>query len=142
MPPDAPAAPIRRATLSRVVKSFHPYWRRGLVVGLAVVGTSVLGLANPLLIRRIIDHALPSHDLRQLALLAAAMVGVTLFSGAIDTFETYQTTIVGQRVMFDLRTKLYGHLQRMALRFFTATRTGEILSRVTADVSGVQELVT
>jgi ATP-binding cassette, subfamily B, bacterial len=141
-PPREPPKPIRRATLARVVRSFQPYWRRGTLVGLAVVATSVLGLSNPLLIRQIIDRALPARDLRLLLLLAVAMVGVTLLSGAIDTFETYQTTLVGQRVMFDLRTRLYAHLQRMSLRFFTATRAGEILSRVTADVSGVQELVT
>ncbi|HZS41520.1 MAG TPA: ABC transporter ATP-binding protein [Polyangia bacterium] len=134
--------PIRRATLTRVARSFAPYWQRGLLVGIAVVGTSVLGLANPLLVRQIIDRALPAHDLKLLAILAAGMVAVTLLSGAIDTLETWQTTLVGQRVMFDLRTGLYSHLQRMALRFFTETRTGEILSRVTADVSGVQELVT
>ncbi|MFI5291144.1 MAG: ABC transporter ATP-binding protein, partial [Polyangia bacterium] len=71
-----------------------------------------------------------------------AMVAVTLLSGAIDTFETYQTTLVGQRVMFDLRTGLYAHMQRMSLKYSTETRAGEILSRITADVSGVQELVT
>ena len=131
-----------RATLARVLGCFRPYWKRGALVGVAVAATSVLGLANPLLVRQIIDHALPARDLRLLGLLASAMVAVTLLAGAIDTFETYQTTLVGQRVMFDLRTGLYAHLQRMSLRFFTENRTGEILSRITADVSGVQELVT
>ncbi len=141
MPPDAPK-PTRAATLRRVVGCFRPYWKRGLLVALAVGATSVLGLANPLIVRQIIDRALPQHDLHLLGLLAAGMVAVTLLSGAIDTLETWQTTLVGQRVMVDLRTGLYSHLQKMALRFFTDTRTGEILSRVTADVSGVQELVT
>ncbi len=126
----------------RVVGCFRPYWKRGIVVAATIVGTATLGLLNPLIVRQIIDRALPARDLKLLAILASGMVAVTLLSGAIDTFETWQTTMVGQRVMFDLRTNLYAHLQRMALRFFTETRTGEILSRITADVSGVQELVT
>jgi ATP-binding cassette, subfamily B, bacterial len=126
----------------RVMGCFRPYWKRGFVVAIAVVATSTLGLANPLLVRQIIDYAIPGKDMGLLLLFAAGMVAVTLLSGAIDTFETYQTTRIGQHVMFDLRSRLYAHLQRMSLRFFTETRSGEILSRVTSDVSGVQELVT
>jgi ATP-binding cassette subfamily B protein len=134
--------PVRGATIGRVIGLFRPYWKSAILVAISVTAASVLGLANPLLVRQIIDHALPAHDLHLLLLLACAMVAITLVSGAIDTLETYETTRVGQRVMFDLRTRLYEHLQRMGLRFFTDTRTGEILSRITADVSGVQELVT
>jgi ATP-binding cassette subfamily B protein len=132
----------KRATIGRVIGLFRPYWKSAILVVIAVAGASTLGLANPLLVRQIIDRALPAHDLRLLGFLCSAMVALTLAGGAIDTLETYETTRVGQRVMFDLRTKLYEHLQRMGLRFFTETRTGEILSRITADVSGVQELVT
>jgi ATP-binding cassette, subfamily B, bacterial len=139
---DEERKPVRRATLGRVVRLFRPYWRSAILVAIAVACASTLSLANPLLVRQIIDRALPTHDMHLLLLLALAMVGVTLVAGGIDTLETYETTRVGQRVMFDLRTKLYSHLQRMGLRFFTDTRTGEILSRITADVSGVQELVT
>jgi ATP-binding cassette subfamily B protein len=128
--------------MMRVIRLFRPYWKSAILVALLVAGAATLGLANPLLVRRIIDHALPSHDLRLLGLLTGAMVAITLVGGALDTLETYETTRVGQRVMFDLRTRLYEHLQRMGLRFFTETRTGEILSRITADVTGVQELVT
>src|SRR5262245_4417146 len=113
-PPDRQ---IRRATLARVVGCFRPYWKRGIWVALSVGVASTLGLGNPLLVRQIIDHALPERDFQLLALLAGAMVGVTILAGAIDTFETYQTTLVGQRVMFDLRVRLYSHLSRMALRF-------------------------
>jgi ATP-binding cassette, subfamily B, bacterial len=135
-------APVKRASLGAVVRLFRPYWKSAILVAIAVACAATLGLANPLLVRQIIDRALPQHDLKLLGLLAGAMVAITLISGAIDTLETYETTRVGQRVMFDLRTRLYEHLQRMGLRFFTDTRSGEILSRVTADVNGVQELVT
>jgi ATP-binding cassette subfamily B protein len=134
--------PVKRATIGRITGLFRPYWKSAILVAVAVAAASVLGLANPLLVRQIIDRALPTHDMHLLLMLAGAMVAITLVSGGIDTLETYETTRVGQRVMFDLRTKLYEHLQRMGLRFFTDTRTGEILSRITADVAGVQELVT
>jgi ATP-binding cassette subfamily B protein len=125
-----------------VARLFRPYWRSAILVAVAVSCAATLGLANPLLVRQIIDQALPGKNLELLAMLAGAMVAVTLIAGAIDTLETYESTRVGQRVMFDLRTRLYEHLQRMGMRFFTETRTGEVLSRITADVNGVQELVT
>ncbi len=134
--------PIRPETLRRVIDCFRPYWRRGSIVLIAVLGSATLGLISPMLVRQIIDTAIPRRDLDLLWMLCGGMVFFTLLSGALDTFETYQNTWIGQRVMFDLRTRLYAQLQRMPLRFFTETRTGEILSRVTSDVEGVQELVT
>ncbi len=133
---------MKGATVRRVVGSFRPYWRSGILVGFAVILTSMTGLINPLIVRKIIDKAIPDHDLHLLGILAGSMVVVTISGGIIETCETYFTTLIGQRVMFDLRSKLYAHLSRMALRFFTETRAGEILSRVTSDISGVQEAVT
>ncbi|HEY3355089.1 MAG TPA: ABC transporter ATP-binding protein [Polyangia bacterium] len=143
-PPAAPPAgtPIRRVTVRRLLGLFRPYWRSAILVILAVVVVAVLGLANPLLVRAIIDKAIARGDRGLLLLLCGAMIGVTLVIGAVDTAETWMTTRMGQRVMFDLRDRLYRHLQRLSLRFFTETRTGEVLSRITADVTGVQEVVT
>lgn len=133
---------IKRGTVRRVLGCFRPYWKRGTILMIAVLGSATLGLASPMLVRQIIDVAIPKKDLDALLLLCGGMVMFTILSGALDTFETYQNTLIGQRVMFDLRTRLYGHLQKMPLKFFTETRTGEILARVTSDVEGVQELVT
>src|SRR4051812_40832840 len=99
MPTPAPRAAPRRSPMSRIIRLFRPYWRSAILVGIAVVGAATLGLANPLLVRQIIDRALPSHDLRLLGLLTGSMVAITLLGGAIDTLETYETTRVGQRVM-------------------------------------------
>jgi ATP-binding cassette, subfamily B, bacterial len=143
LPPEPTAPrPVRRVTVKRLLGLFRPYWRSGGLVVLAVLVVAVAGLANPLLVRAIIDRAIARGDLALLGLLCGAMVGVTLLIGAVDTAETWLTTRMGQRVMFDLRDTLYRHLQRLSLRFFTETRTGEVLSRVTADVTGVQEVVT
>jgi ATP-binding cassette subfamily B protein len=126
----------------RVLATFREHWPRVLVVALTGIVASVTGLVSPLLVRAIIDHALPQHDMRLLALLCGAMIAMTVLSGLVDTGQTWLSTRVGQEMMFSLRVRLYSHLQRMSMRFFTDTRAGEILSRVTSDVTGVQDLVT
>jgi ATP-binding cassette subfamily B protein len=90
----------------------------------------------------IIDQALRHKDLNELTILVAIMFFTPVVSGLVNVGQTYLNTTVGQRVMRDFRVRLYGHLQAMSLRFFTATRTGEIMSRLTNDVNGVQSVVT
>jgi ATP-binding cassette subfamily B protein len=143
--PDPDARPVTRATLGRVVGIFRPYRRRVLGVGLLILVTSGLGVINPLLIKVAFDDALfgPTGPRMQLLyLVVALMVAVPIVSGLLGIWQTYMSNIVGQRVMQDLRNSLYAHLQRMHLRFFTSTRTGEIQSRLSNDVGGVQSVVT
>jgi ATP-binding cassette subfamily B protein len=104
-----------------------------------------MGVINPLLIRATFDQALFVPGGPRLGLLYAlvgAMIAIPLVSGAIGVGQTYLANRMGQRVMEDLRATLYTHLQRMSLRFFTATRTGEIQSRIANDIGGVQNVVT
>ena len=133
--------------LRRVARLFRPYRGRVAVVFVLIVVTSVLGVVNPLLTKAVFDKALfppgqsgPNYTL--LYELVAIMIVVPIVAAAIGVFQTYLTTVVGQRVMQDLRNRLYGHLQSMSLRFFTATRTGELQSRLQNDVGGVQNVVT
>ncbi len=137
-----PKKAVSPATVRRVAATFRAHWPKAAVVALTGVIASTTGLVSPLLVRSIIDRALPNHDMRLLLLLCGGMITMTVLSGLIDTGQTYLSTRVGQEMMFSLRVRLYTHLQRMSLRFFTDTRAGEILSRVTSDVTGVQELVT
>jgi ATP-binding cassette subfamily B protein len=108
----------------------------------AIVVTSFLGLINPYLLKLLIDDAIPNHDFSRLNLYVGLMIVVPIFSGLIGVGQSYLNNVVGQRVMQDLRNALYVHLQRMPLRFFTATRTGEIQSRLANDVGGIQSVVT
>jgi len=131
----------------RVARLFRPYRGRVAVVFVLIVVTSVLGVVNPLLTKAVFDKALfppgqggPNYTL--LYELVAIMVIVPIVAAAIGVLQTYLTTVVGQRVMQDLRNRLYDHLQSMSLRFFTATRTGELQSRLQNDVGGVQNVVT
>ncbi len=141
-PPGTPARPIDRRTVRRVVAFFRPYWKRVLLTVVAILLTAGIGLINPILLKLIIDDAIPNRDLSKLYLYVGLMVGLPIVSGLIGVGQTYLNTIIGQRVMRDLRDALYAHLQRMPLRFFTATRTGEIQSRLANDVGGVQQVVT
>jgi ATP-binding cassette subfamily B protein len=129
---------------------------RGGVAGIAglVVITAGAGVINPILIKVVFDTALfptltvGGHitnlpvDIPRLEILVAIMIGITIVTGAIGVLQTYITNRVGQRVMEELRNRLYEHLQGMSLRFFTGTRTGEIQSRLTNDVGGIQSVVT
>ena len=138
-----PVPKERRArTLRRMAGFFRPYRGRVAVVLATIVITSVLGLVNPLLLKLLLDVAIPQQDLALLNLYVGLMIVVPVISGLIGVGQTYLNNVVGQRVMQDLRNALYAHLQRMPLRFFTETRTGEIQSRLSNDVGGVQSVVT
>jgi ATP-binding cassette subfamily B protein len=99
-------------------------------------------LINPILLKLILDDAIPDRDLDKLYLYVGLMIALPIVSGLIGVGQSYLNTLIGQKVMRDLREALYTHLQRMALRFFAATRTGEIQARLSSDVGGVQQVVT
>lgn len=134
-------------TTRRIVDAFRPYRREvGLVVALVLVG-AVVGVVNPLLIKVVFDTALfppggGGPNLDRLTTLVVIMVTLPVIGGAVGLVQTWRANVVGQRVMHDLRERLFEHLQRLSLRFFTDTRTGEIQSRLTNDVGGVQTVVT
>ncbi len=136
----------QQSLIRRIAASFRPYLSQITIVGLLILFTAGLGVVNPLLIRVIFDSALfpesGSPNLNLLWIIAGVMAGITVVTGAIGIVQTYVTNQVGQKVMRDLRDRLYRHLQTLSLGFFTGTKTGEIQSRVTNDVGGVQNVVT
>jgi ATP-binding cassette, subfamily B, bacterial len=145
-----PARPERRArpgTFRRIVSIFAPYRAKVALVALIILATAGLGLVNPLLIKVVFDDVIggggPTGErLRLLYLIVAIMIASPIVSGLLGLWQTYTNNIVGQNVMQDLRNSLYAHLQNMPLKFFTSTRTGEIQSRLTNDVGGVQSVLT
>ena len=129
----------------RIAASFRPYLKQVVIVGLLILITAGLGVVNPLLIREIFDSGLfaaGGPNLNLIWILAGVMTGITVVTGMIGVIQTLLTNQVGQKVMRDLRDRLYRHLQSLSIRFFTGTRTGEIQSRVANDVGGVQNVVT
>ena len=128
--------------LRRVWAYGRPYWR-GLVGILAtIVVISTLSVVPALLIRTLLDEALENKDIAQLARLGIGMVLVPLVIAAVGIVQRWLSSKVGEGIIFDLRRELYGHLQRMSLRFFTATKTGELMNRLNSDVVGAQQAIT
>ncbi|HET9853355.1 MAG TPA: ABC transporter ATP-binding protein [Candidatus Limnocylindrales bacterium] len=138
-----PIRPERRGhTIRRIVAFFRPYQGRVGIVLLAILFTSLIGLINPILLKLLIDIAIPQRDWGLLNLFVGLMIALPILSGLVGVGQSYLNNVIGQSVMQDLRTALYSHLQRMPLRFFTETKTGEIQSRLANDVGGVQRVVT
>jgi ATP-binding cassette subfamily B protein len=134
-----------RRLLRQVVGQFRPYRAQVLLVALLILVTSGLGVVSPLLIKVVFDRALfvpGGPNLRLLVWLVALMIIIPVIASVVGVYQGYLTNTVGQRVMRDLRARLYDHLQSLSLRFFTATRTGEIQSRLANDVGGLQTVIT
>src|SRR5918912_1523973 len=142
--PAAPPIPKERRgrTLRRIVAFFRPYRPQVAVVLVAILATSLIGLVNPYLLKLLIDEVIVGRHYERLTLYVGLMIALPIGSGLIGVGQSYLNNIIGQNVMQDLRNALYTHLQRMPLRFFTETRTGEIQSRLANDVGGVQSVVT
>ena len=137
---------INRRLLGRVVSYARPYRNQIILMLLGILIGSLLDLLPPLLLRDLIDHALPKGNqpgnLVRLNWLALGMIGLPLVSGLIGVFQRAQSALVGEGLICDLRRDLFDHMQRMGLRFFTHTKSGELISRLNNDVVGSQRAVT
>ena len=137
--------PVTPGVGRRVIAQFRPYRKQVILVAVLIITASVMGVFNPLLIQPMFNKGLFAPggvNLTVVLQIGALMALITIVSGSLGLWQTYETTRVGQSVMRDLRSRLYAHLQNMPLSFFTATRTGEIQSRIANDVGGVQTVVT
>jgi ATP-binding cassette subfamily B protein len=138
----AEKAQARSVSLRRIGALFNGHRRQLTLVVTIIVVASVLGMASPFLLREIIDVALPHSDLRLLSWLVAGMIAVAAITSVLGVVQTWISTTVGQRVMHRLRVDVFQHLQRQSVGFFTRTRTGEVQSRITNDIGGMQSVVT
>ncbi|MHC5903424.1 ABC transporter ATP-binding protein [Streptomyces sp. S6] len=141
-PADRAATEPQPRQVRRILKLFRPYRARLALVGLLVAASSLVGVATPFLLKETLDVAIPQGRTGLLSLLALGMILSAVLSGVFGVLQTLISTTVGQRVMHDLRTAVYGRLQRMSLAFFTRTRTGEVQSRIANDIGGMQATVT
>ena len=129
-------------SLRRIGRLFAAHRARLAFVVALIVASSLIALAQPFLIKRVIDVAIPQQDVSLLLTCVLLMVGIAVATSAIGVVQTWQSTTVGQRVMHRLRSDLFGHLQRQSIGFFTRTRGGEIQSRVVNDIGSMQSVVT
>ena len=123
--PQQETSELNRELLTRVWHYGRPYRRQLVGIILTVFATAIIGVLPPLLIRQLIDVALPNRDFGLLTFLGAGMVLLTLFNSGIGVLQRWWSARAGEGIIYDLRRQLYAHLQRMSLHFFTSTRTGD-----------------
>ena len=135
-----PMPKITKALLTRILRYFAPYWKRLLVVALAIGASSILGLIPQFVIKNIVDKALPQKDLHLLGLLVLASFGATVIGGLIGVLENYLNTWISSYIVFDMKNQLYEHLEYMSMNFFASVKPGEIITRITSDIGGIQNV--
>jgi ATP-binding cassette subfamily B protein len=128
---------LERKTLKRILGYFRPYRRQVLLVTTSIALAALAGAAPPLFIKRIVDHAIPKHQVGELAWLCAGMVIGPLLAGLLGVAHKYLAAWIGEQVMYDLRLELFAHVQRQSLAFFAKAKPGEVISRVLTDVQGI-----
>src|SRR5438105_327454 len=134
--------PTRKRDGRRILALFKPYRLRLAAVLVLIVISSGVAVLSPFLLRTALDTGIFKHDNTVLTLTVLGMLGIAIFTNAAGVWQTYMSNQVGQRVMHDLRTAVYRHLQKMSLAFFTRTRTGEVQSRIANDIGGLESVVT
>src|SRR5512137_2488841 len=138
---DSKPPKVTRELLKRVLTYARPYqWQIIGMLVMILIGTG-LSLLIPLIFRRMIDVVIPAGDLKGLAWLALALLIIPALNGLVGVVQRQLNAQVGEGVIYDLRTALYGKLQRLSLRFFTHTKTGELMSRLNNDVVGAQNAI-
>ncbi len=125
----------------RVLGYSRPYRMHIILLLVTILVSTGLGLLTPLIFRDLIDNTLPNHDVNRLNILALAMVVIPIISGLIGVYQRKVNAAIGEGVIYDLRLALFEHMQRMSIRFFTNTKTGELMSRMNNDVVGAQRAI-
>ncbi|MDX6473808.1 MAG: ATP-binding cassette, subfamily bacterial [Gaiellaceae bacterium] len=140
--PERPEDPaVRRANLKRIWPLFAAYKARLTGLLALIVVSAAVGVVPAFLLKHVIQ-AISSHNNRALSWNAGGMIAVAVVTGVLGVLQTLLSNQVGQSVMHDLRAAVFRHLQRLSLAFFTRTRTGEVQSRISNDIGGVQNVVT
>ncbi|MDB5094181.1 MAG: transporter [Candidatus Eremiobacteraeota bacterium] len=139
--PDRPKV-TRRVELRRILALFRPYVREQALVLVCIFIGSLLGLLPPLFTKWLIDGAIPGRDMHGVLIDVGGMVASAVVGGGIGVYQGFLNSLVGEGIMRDIRTSLVNHLHRMPLSFFTGTKTGEIMNRVSSDVDNIDNVVT
>lgn len=132
---------ITRALIMRVLRYGQPYAGRTLMLLVTILATTALGLLTPQIFRDLIDNAIPNQDAARLNWLALGLIAIPVVGGGIRVVQRRLNASVGEGVIFDLRVALYAHMQKMSLRFFTNTKSGELVTRLNDDVIDAQRAV-
>jgi ATP-binding cassette subfamily B protein len=133
---------VTKEMLKRIFSYLKPYWKQMFIVLIAIVISSILNLMPSVLTGKIIDEGLIGRNMQKLILFIVLSLAVTLGANLIGVLESYMNTWIAQHITYDMRNKMYKHLQKMSQRFFTSNNQGDIITRMTSDISGVQQIIT
>ncbi|MDD6059488.1 MAG: ABC transporter ATP-binding protein [Ruminococcus sp.] len=133
---------VTKGLLKRIFSYLKPYWKQMIIVMIAIAISSVLSLMPSVLTGKIIDEGLIGRSMRKLVLFIVLSLSVTLGANLIGVLESYMNTWIAQHITYDMRNKMYRHLQKMSQRFFTSNNQGDIITRMTSDISGLQQIIT
>ncbi|MBQ7991787.1 MAG: ABC transporter ATP-binding protein [Solobacterium sp.] len=136
------APKVTKELLARIFSYLAPYWKQMAIVLIAIIASSVLSILPSVLTGKIIDEGLLGRDLNRLIFLIVLSLAVTLGSNLIGVLESYMNTWIAQHITYDMRNQMYAHLQKMSQSFFTSNNQGDIITRMTSDISGVQQIIT
>ncbi|MBR6982699.1 MAG: ABC transporter ATP-binding protein, partial [Ruminococcus sp.] len=133
---------VTKALLKRIFSYMKPYWKQFGLVLLAILFSSVMTLMPSVLTGKIIDEGLIARSMSSLVKYIILSFVVTFAANLIGILESYLNTWIAQHITFDMRNTMYKHLQKMSQRFFTTNNQGDIITRMTSDISGVQQIIT
>ncbi len=138
----ANAPKITKELLARVFSYLKPYWKQMTLVLCAIVISSILHLYPSILTGKIIDVGLGQKNLDALVFYIMLSLALTLGANMIGVLESYLNTWIAQHITYDMRNQMYKHLSKMSVRFFTENQQGDIVTRMTSDIGGVQQVIT
>jgi ABC-type multidrug transport system, ATPase and permease components len=131
---------VTKKMAARILRYFTPYWMQMLLVIGSIIATSVLGLVPPILVKAIIDRALPQKNLKELTLLILISVVTTVILGLLQVAQSYLSVWISKHIILNMKDQMYSHLQHMSLKFYSAAKPGEIITRITNDIDGIQDI--
>ena len=133
---------VTKELLARIFSYLKPYWKQLLLVLVCITVSSVCSLFPSIITGKILDEGLIGRNLQALILYIALSLGLTLGANLIGVAESYLNTWMAQHISYDMRNQMFRHLQKMSQRFFTSTNQGDVITRMTSDISGVESVVT
>ena len=137
-PAPGPLPPITRTLLRPIGACLAPYSRQWVLIFLCIGINAAIGILPPLAVRGILDSAIPTGNLPQLYWFVGAILGVNILMGLVGVVQNFLSAQIGEGLLYDLRNRLFTHLQKFSLSFYTTTRAGELVARVNSDVAAVQ----
>ena len=131
---------VTKIMLTRILRYFTPYWLQMVLVIGSIIASSILGLVPPILIKTIIDRALPQKDLKILTFYIVISIVITIILGLLQVAQSYLSIWISKHIVLNMKNQMYFHLQHMSLNFYSAAKPGEIITRITSDIDGIQDI--